>query len=218
MTIIAAGALLVDPPWPFDVRSSKGEGRSAGRHYRGGCMSIKEIAAYPVAQLAAADSFLFLWVTGPRLPDAFAVMAAWGFIYSGTAFCWVKPTKSGTIIQDGRPYYGGWAMGGGYGTRKNAEQCLLGRRGRPKRLDRGVHELIVAYRREHSRKPDEQYERIERFCDGPFLELFARQRRSGWISIGDELDKFSQFPAVATSAANETDAVPGTGLSSSVAG
>jgi N6-adenosine-specific RNA methylase IME4 len=200
MSILAA-AVLADPPWPFDVRSSKGEGRSAGRHYRGGCMSIEEIAAYPVADMVAADSFLFLWVTGPRLPVAFEVMAAWGFKYSGKAFCWAKPTKCGTIVQDGRPYYGGWHMGLGYGTRKNLELCLLGRRGHPVRRARDVHELIVAPRREHSRKPDEQYERIERFCDGPRLELFARQRRPGWISLGNELDKFPGFPVDATSTA-----------------
>lgn len=84
-------------------------------------------------------------------------------------------------------------MGGGYGTRKNAEICWLGRRGNPKRRSRDVRELIVAPRREHSRKPDEQYGRIERLCAGPYLELFARQQRPGWIALGDEVNKF-QFP------------------------
>jgi N6-adenosine-specific RNA methylase IME4 len=130
--------------------------------------------------MAAADSFLFLWVTTPQLPDAFPIMAAWGFRYSGTAFVWAKLNPRG-----------------GYGTRKNVELCLRGRRGQPARRDRGVRELFVAPRREHSRKPDEQYERIERLCTGPYLELFARQRRPGWTSIGDEADRFTlQFPAV----------------------
>jgi N6-adenosine-specific RNA methylase IME4 len=217
MTILA-GAVLADPPWPFDVRSPKGEGRSAVRHYKGR-MTIEEIKAYPVVDMAATDSFLFLWITGPQLPVFAEVMGAWGFQYSGTAFVWLKPTKKGTIIHDGKPYYGEpWAMGGGYGTRKNAEFCLLGRRGNPKRLSMRVKEPIVALRREHSRKPDEQYERIERLVDGPYLELFARQRRPGWISLGDELDKFTEFPADATPAVIETGSVPGAGLYSSVAG
>jgi N6-adenosine-specific RNA methylase IME4 len=79
----------------------------------------------------------------------------------------------------------------GFGTRANAELCWLGRRGKPQRLSKGVHQLIVAPVREHSRKPDAMYERIEEFCAGPYLELFARQRRPGWISLGDEVDRFT---------------------------
>jgi N6-adenosine-specific RNA methylase IME4 len=75
-------------------------------------------------------------------------------------------------------------------TRKNSEPCLLARRGNPRRLSRSVQELIVAPRREHSRKPDEIYERIERYASGPFVELFARQSRRGWSSWGDEVGKF----------------------------
>jgi N6-adenosine-specific RNA methylase IME4 len=86
----------------------------------------------------------------------------------------------------------------GMTTRKGAEICLLGKRGSPRIHAHDVRELIVAPRREHSRKPDEQYARIERLCDGPYLELFARQRRPDWISIGDEIDKFHEFPAVTT--------------------
>jgi N6-adenosine-specific RNA methylase IME4 len=81
-------------------------------------------------------------------------------------------------------------MGNGFTTRKNAELCLLGRRGKPRRNSKGVRELIVSPRRKHSQKPDEQYARIEHFCSGPYLELFARQRRPGWTAWGDELDKF----------------------------
>ncbi len=76
-------------------------------------------------------------------------------------------------------------------TRANIELCWLGRRGNPIRLDKGVRELIVAPRREHSRKPDEVFERIERYCAGPYLDLFARQRRPGWTVWGDQVDKFS---------------------------
>jgi N6-adenosine-specific RNA methylase IME4 len=78
-------------------------------------------------------------------------------------------------------------MGIGFTTRKNVELCLLGRNGNPRIHAHDVRELIVAPVREHCRKPDEQYERIERLCAGPCLELFARNRRPGWVSCGDEV-------------------------------
>ena len=102
--------------------------------------------------------------------------------FSGAAFTWVKQNKKST----------GWFMGCGYGTRHNIEICWLGRRGKPKRLSKGVRELIVAPRREHSRKPDEQYERIEGLCPGPYVELFARQRWPGWYAWGNELERFDR--------------------------
>jgi N6-adenosine-specific RNA methylase IME4 len=81
-------------------------------------------------------------------------------------------------------------MGNGYGTRHNAEVCWLGRRGSPQRKSKAVRELIIAPRREHSRKPDEIYGRIEELCDGPYVELFARQQWLGWRCTGNEQDKF----------------------------
>jgi len=83
-------------------------------------------------------------------------------------------------------------MGNGYGTRHNAEDCWLGRRGKPQRKSKGVRELIVAPVREHSRKPDEVYQRIEALCAGPYVELFARQQWPGWICVGDEIGKFQR--------------------------
>jgi N6-adenosine-specific RNA methylase IME4 len=108
------------------------------------------------------------------------VMEAWGFKFSGSAFAWAKLNKKSPS----------WFMGNGYGTRHNIEICWLGRRGQPKRLSKGVRELIVAPIREHSRKPDEQYERIAQMCGGPRVELFARQRWPGWCSWGDQVDQF----------------------------
>lgn len=170
------GAVLADPPWSFSVRSPKGEGRSASQHYP--CMSLDSIAALPVADWAAPDAWLFLWTTTPMLPQALRVMGAWGFAYSGTAFCWAKLNPSGR----------GFHLGLGFTTRKNVELCLLGKRGRPPIRAHDVRELIVSPRRQHSRKPDEQYERIERLCDGPYLELFARQQWPGWVAVGDEVE------------------------------
>jgi N6-adenosine-specific RNA methylase IME4 len=172
---------LIDAPFDFRTWSMKGQGRSPSQHYR--TMSLDAIKALPIAKMAAPDCFLFAWIPLPLTPHLVPIMTAWGFTFSGTAFVWAKRTPRDTT----------WAMGGGYGTRKNAEICWLGRRGNPKRRSRDVRELMVAPRREHSRKPDEQYGRIEPLCAGPYLELFARQQRPGWIALGDEVNKF-QFP------------------------
>ena len=173
------GVVLADPALKFKVRSPKGEGRSACRHYR--VMSFDEIVALPVREIAADDAWLFLWLPNPFVTRVEALMTSWGFRFSGSAFVWVKVNKSGT----------GFFTGLGYTTRKNVEICWLGRRGSPRRNAKDVRELIVAPRREHSRKPDEPYERVERFCDGPYVELFARQQRPGWSCWGDETDRFN---------------------------
>lgn len=144
-------------------------------------MSIETISALPISQWAAEDAWLFLWATTPMLPQALQVMSAWGFSYSGNAFAWVKLNPSGV----------GFHTGLGFTTRKNIELCILGKRGKPRIAAHDVRELIVAPRREHSRKPDAQYERIERLCRGPYLEVFARQQWSGWCAIGDEIERFT---------------------------
>lgn len=177
--------ILSDPPWTYTVRTPKGEGRSASRHYR--TMSLADIKALPVEALAAPSCHLFLWSTTPNLPHAFATMAAWGFTYSASAFAWVKLNKraptTGWTLRD-------FCVGMGHTTRKNIEICLLGRRGAPKRLRKDVRELVIAPRREHSRKPDEVRERIERYAEGPYVELFARSTRPGWDSWGLETELF----------------------------
>jgi N6-adenosine-specific RNA methylase IME4 len=173
------GVVLADPPWHFRVRSPKGEGRSASRHY--GVMSLDHIKALPVTDLAAADSALFMWVIDSMLPEALSVIHAWGFTYKTVAFTWAKTNSAGP----------GYFTGMGYWTRCNPEQCLLATRGSPKRLHKDVRQLVVAPRRQHSRKPDEIRERIERLVAGPYLELFARSRRPGWdVAFSDEAEKF----------------------------
>ena len=112
-------------------------------------------------------------------------MTAWGFMYKTVAFNWVKLNKNGEakrVADD--PFFTGL----GYWTRANPELCLLGTRGRPKRKSKAVRRLVVSERREHSRKPDEVHDRIERLVDGPYLELFAREKRGRWDGIGDQLD------------------------------
>lgn len=172
------GVILVDAPLAFTTWSCKGEGRSPQHHYD--CLTFEQLAALPVASIAAPDCFLLSWIPLRSVFLAEPLMRAWGFEFSGTGFVWSKLNPTGV----------GWFMGGGYTTRKNVEICWLGRRGKPRRKSARVRELIVAPVREHSRKPDEVYERIEEFCAGPYCELFARQRRKGWDSWGLEVDKF----------------------------
>lgn len=142
----------------------------------------------PVAELAADSAWLFLWVTGPFIPQAFTVIEYWGFQYSGIGFTWAKTNpRAPALFLDAASFH----VGMGFTTRKNTELCLLGRRGAPKRLRCDVRELIIAPRREHSRKPEEFYERVIAFADGPRLELFARQQRDGFTAWGNETTKFN---------------------------
>ena len=176
------GAILADPPWRFETWSDKGKGRSADRHYP--TMTMNELRALDVASLAAADSVLFLWTTWPMLPQALALIEAWGFAYKGCAFDWTKAdTSQIDMFRDDADV----AIGTGYWTRANTEPCLLATRGKPRRLHADVRQAIIAPRRQHSRKPDEIHDRIERLVAGPYLELFARRRRPGWTAWGNEV-------------------------------
>jgi N6-adenosine-specific RNA methylase IME4 len=173
------GAILADPPWSFATWSDRGKGRSAEKHYQ--TVSLAEISALPVAGLAADDCVLFLWATMPMLPQALAVIRAWRFQFKTCGFTWVKLTKDGDR----------YSVGMGYWTRSNSELCLLATRGKPKRLDAGVAQVIAAPRREHSCKPEEAAARIERLVTGPYIELFARRTRPGWTSWGNEVGKLA---------------------------
>lgn len=140
-------------------------------------------------KIAPADCSLFLWTSWPQLEDALNVIAAWGFIYKTCAFCWTK-AHAGQLemFEQSIPDQ----MGLGYWTRANSEACLLATKGRPTRLNMDVRQAIIEPRREHSRKPSLVYQRIERLVAGPYLELFARARRIGWDSWGNELGKFGE--------------------------
>jgi N6-adenosine-specific RNA methylase IME4 len=166
--------ILADPPWSFKTYSGKGKGRSAEAHYD--CMSIESVRALPVSNWVTEDCALFLWSINPMLPQALAVIEAWGFTYKTVAFTWAKRTTRDN----------GWHFGLGYWTRQNTESCLLATRGHPQRLSRSVRQLIVAPRGRHSAKPAEAHAWIEALCSGPYLELFARGQRPGWDSWGLE--------------------------------
>jgi N6-adenosine-specific RNA methylase IME4 len=179
---------LADPPWNFVARSEKGEGRSASQHYITDRTEAEKIKALPIRDLAAPDATLLLWMVDWAPHLALEVIEAWGFAHKTTAFTWAKQNASDN----------GWFMGNGYWTRANPESCWLATRGHPKRLNADVRQLIVAPVMEHSRKPDEIHDRIERLVAGPYLELYARRERAGWVTWGDEL------PFVAPSGDAET--------------
>jgi N6-adenosine-specific RNA methylase IME4 len=113
------GAIMADPAIPFTTWSRKGQGRTPQHHYR--CEAFDKLAAVPVASVAKPDCFLFLWVPSRSVFLVKPLMAAWGFVFTGKAFTWAKQNPSGV----------GWHMGTGYTTRKNTEDCWLGRRGKP---------------------------------------------------------------------------------------
>jgi len=144
-------------------------------------MKIEEIKNLPVKNICDEKCILFLWVTFPRLEQGLEVIKAWGFIYYGLGFNWVKLSKNG------KP---SWGMG--YYTRQNTEVCLIGvkkdKKQRFKPLVRNVLSVVHSERRKHSQKPDEIRNAIvDLVGDLPRIELFARQKTEGWDSWGNEL-------------------------------
>lgn len=174
------GALLVDPPWRFTNRT----GKVAPEHQRlrrYTTLTMAEIAALPVAKLAAPNCHLYLWTPNALLPDALAVMRAWGFQYK-TNLVWYKVRRDGG--PDGR--------GVGFYFRNVTELLLFGLRGRQRTLAAGRRQvnLLASRKEEHSKKPDAVYDLIERCSPGPYCELFSRQRIPGWEHWGDEVDTY----------------------------
>ena len=173
--------ILVDPPWEFRVWNREtGHGRSAESHYP--TLSIERMKRLKISKIAQKDCALLMWVTMPTLKESSSLAESWGFQYKTCAFTWAKTTK-----------HGKWHIGMGYYTRANAELCLLFIRGHIQRKSAKVRQLIVAPVREHSQKPDEQYERIEELMEGPYIELFARNTHEGWDSLGNQLNGVDIF-------------------------
>lgn len=179
--------IYADPPWTFRTWSNEGKDRSPEKHYD--CMSLADIRALPVSDIAADNCALFLWVTDPLLPEGLKLMEAWGFKFKTIAFVWAKLNKSAppTLWTENDLF-----TGLGYWTRANPELCLLGTRGKPKRVSKSVRRLVVSPRREHSRKPDEIAEKIDDLMgrDTSKIELFARTGRTGWTTWGNDVAKF----------------------------
>lgn len=186
------GAILADPPWRFATYNERGRRKcpdwrtAKGMPLHYATMSTAEICALPVAEIAAPDCALFLWISWPMLTDALEVIRRWEFTYKTCGFAWFKGHELPLFPDDVRDQ-----MGCGYWTRANSEVCLLATRGKPKRINADVRQAIVEPRREHSRKPDCVRARIERLVAGPYLELFARTGSDTWHVWGKETNKFA---------------------------
>lgn len=179
--------IYADPPWTFKTYSEKGkEKKSPELHYD--CMTLEDIYNLPVQDIADENCVLFLWITSPMLKQAFETIEQWGFEYKTIAFNWFKKNK----IADS------WFWGLGYWTRQNTELCLLATRGKPTRVNKGIHQVIdwngfdtepiVTKIRQHSQKPDEVRNRIVELCGNiPRIELFAREKFNGWDVWGNEV-------------------------------
>ena len=201
----AYGVIYCDPPWAFRGYVSDGVPQQKDeQHYD--TMTKEELAELPVAELAANDCALLMWSIASHTPQAFWLAEQWGFKFASRGFCWAKTTMHADkkhvqkilgwnldrwnrkLPRIANPE--NWHMGMGHSSRRNPEDCWLFTRGSPKRLDKGVRELIVSPVREHSRKPDEVYDRIERLFGGPYCELFSRTSRPNWSAWGNQEGKF----------------------------
>jgi N6-adenosine-specific RNA methylase IME4/ParB-like chromosome segregation protein Spo0J len=162
--------IYADPPWHFEVYDeTSGIERAVGNHYP--CMATADICAMPVPELTTPDAVLFMWTTSPHLPEALQVIEAWGFEYKSNAV-WVKDK-----------------LGLGYYVRNRHELLLIATKGNmPAPLPASRPDSVIeAPRMEHSAKPDEAYELIERmYPDLPRIELFSRSPRPGWVVWGNQ--------------------------------
>lgn len=168
--------IYADPPWGYQ---NQGTRAAAIKHY--GVMKIDELKNMPINHagegIAADDCALFMWATFPMLQEALDLIEAWGFTYKTIAFNWVKQNKSGNGIF--------WGLGNW--TRSNSEICLLAVKGKQKRINAGVHSVVLSPIQRHSQKPDEVRQRIvELMGDLPRIELFARFGAEGWDCWGNE--------------------------------
>ena len=172
--------ILADPPWQFQNRT----GKMAPEHKRlcrYNTLTLKEIMEIPVTMATAETAHLYLWVPNALLAEGLEVMKAWGFKYKSN-LVWHKIRKDGG--PDGR--------GVGFYFRNTTEILLFGVRGSMRTLAPGRRQvnIIKSMKREHSRKPDEQYSIIEACSPGPYLELFARGPHSGWYAWGNEAENY----------------------------
>ena len=166
--------ILTDPAWQYDDKALAGN--------RGACckydvMNLADLKLIPVWNIADENCILFMWATFPKLNEALELIKVWGFEYKTVAFTWVKKGKNTS------KYF----IGMGRWTRANAEICLLAIKGKPKRIDAGISQIIDTPVRKHSQKPDIVRSKIIQLCgDLPRIELFARTKVHGWDVIGND--------------------------------
>ncbi len=173
--------ILADPPWQFQNRT----GKMAPEHKRLNrypTMKLQEIKDLPVQAVVKEPAHLYLWVPNALLSEGLEVMKFWGFTYK-TNIIWYKVRKDGGPDRRGVGFY----------FRNVTELLLFGVRGKKARTlkpGRSQENIISSRKREHSRKPDEQYEIIESCSWGPYLELFARGSRENWFTWGNESENY----------------------------
>jgi N6-adenosine-specific RNA methylase IME4 len=167
--------IYADPPWTYNDKAAAGQ-RGAGFKYD--LMTLDALKALPVQSIAAPDCLLAMWWVGPMPQEALDLIKVWGFtLKTMKGFTWHKLTKHGKDH-----------FGMGNWTRANSEDCLFAVRGKPKRINAGVRQIITAPIREHSRKPDEARDALVTLMgDVPRIELFARQKHEGWVVWGNEV-------------------------------
>lgn len=197
--------ILMDPPVPFEVWGKRPGGidsRAAEAHYS--TMTWEELKSLKpyIESVSTEDCVLFCWLCQPLLIETLDMIQYYGFKYKTKAFSWVK-----TYVSSPSTFF----VGMGYWTRANTEDVLLFTRGNPHRTSKRVYQVlatletdaVVAPMTGHSEKPDEVQDRIERLVDGPYLELFARRRRPGWTTIGNEIDGLDIHESLTRIAADE---------------
>ena len=158
--------LVADPPWQFSDTLGK---RGAGSQYS--CLTLEQIEGFHLPPMEK-DSYLFLWRVSSQVQEAYRVVDAWGFVPK-TEIVWVKRTKNNKRH-----------FGMGRHLRAEHETCIVATRGSPKPKVRNIRSVFEAKVGAHSQKPDEFYEIVEAFSEGPYAELFARRFRRGWFCMG----------------------------------
>jgi len=169
--------IMADPPWTFQLWGKHSEKTAAAQY---DLMTLDDIKALPVGDLATQDAVLWLWATSPMLDQAIDTCRQWGFAFK-TSGVWLKRTANGKL-----------RWGTGYRLRSVHEPFIIGTVGNPK-TPRNIPSAFDGLARQHSRKPEEAYALAEKMVpEGRRLELFSRQRRAGWDVFGNEMDKFEE--------------------------
>jgi N6-adenosine-specific RNA methylase IME4 len=167
--------IYADPAWNYEQTHRRG---STKTHYQG--MELEDIKSLPVPDISADNCVLFIWVTFPMLVEGLEVIESWGFKYRTLGFSWIKLNQ-----QDSKPF-----IGTGYYTRANCEVCLIATKGQVAKLvkDHSVSSVIMTKITDHSSKPYQVRDNIVKlFGDLPRIELFARDKISGWDQWGNEV-------------------------------
>ncbi len=174
--------IYADPPWKYSSKQYQDNNRPFKKiSYT--TMNLKQIINLPIEKISSDNSVLFIWVTDSHLQEGLKVINGWGFKYKTVAFKWLKKYHTGNICVNYAPW-----------TLKSIELCLLGVRGKPRKIKNNIKEFVFENRIKHSKKPDEVANRIVQLMgDLPRIELFARNKREGWDVFGNEVESDIQL-------------------------